>query len=310
MDQIKDSFLRVKEDILNIKKEIFNLQKELKSNREFMIEICEIVKKISENSFNQQNLQNTQIKKNQKNCDSNLLEKNLENPTYSQTHNQTSQESNITDRQQINNQTHQEITPTDRQQTNPYPTDTSTHNCHIKPLNDQNQDFSTGNGGVPTDRQTDRQTDRHIKNTQNSSHNPETRLPKQDYNSSQNSVDETSSFNQVDNASELLESLDSIKKELRLKFKRLTDQEMLVFSTLYQLDQESENREEQGTNYREIADKLNLSESSIRDYVGRLIKKGVPIFKQKLNNKAIFLSISNNFKKIASLETLLKLREI
>jgi len=56
--------------------------------------------------------------------------------------------------------------------------------------------------------------------------------------------------------------------------------------------------------------KLNLTESSIRDYVRRLIKKGIPIDKNKINNKNIQLSISPNLKKIASLNTILQLRDI
>ena len=103
----------------------------------------------------------------------------------------------------------------------------------------------------------------------------------------------------------MLDSLDNLKKEIRLKFKRLTDQEMTVFTTLYQLS-ESENY----ADYRAISTKLNLSESSIRDYIGRLIKKGIPVEKTKINNKTIQLSVSSNLKKIATLPTILKLREM
>ena len=106
-------------------------------------------------------------------------------------------------------------------------------------------------------------------------------------------------------AREILDSLDNIKKEIRLKFKRLTEQEMLVFSTLYQLDEEGG-----FTEYKVLANKLNLTESSIRDYIGRLIKKGIPIEKNKINNKNVHLSLPLNFKKITTLSTILKLREI
>ena len=125
-----------------------------------------------------------------------------------------------------------------------------------------------------------RQTDRHI-NSQ----------PKKDRNS-------------FENALKALESLDGVKKEIRLKFKRLTEQEFLVFTTIYQL--ENEGKEE--INYSEISQRLGLTESSIRDYVGKLIKKGVPVDKHKINNKTIYLSISQNLKKIASLSTILQLR--
>lgn len=157
--------------------------------------------------------------------------------------------------------------------------DTSTHpstqNSYFRPLKDQISSISTGNKGVPTDRQTNQQTDRHIK------------------------------IDSINNAAEILESLDTVKKELRLKFKRLTDQELIIFSTIYQLD------EENGfSDYKSIADRLSLTESSIRDYVGRLIKKGIPVEKKKINNKAVQLSVSGNLKKIAPLSTILHLREL
>ena len=109
----------------------------------------------------------------------------------------------------------------------------------------------------------------------------------------------------IDNAIEVLNSLDHIKKEIRLKFKRLTDQEFSVFSALYELDEEIGH-----TNYKTLSNKLNLTQSSIRDYIGRLIKKGIPIKKNKINNKNIQLTISKNLKKIATLPTILKLRDL
>lgn len=160
-------------------------------------------------------------------------------------------------------------------------THVSTDDIYFKPLKHQNWGISTGNQGVSTDRQTNRQTDRQTQNTQEIQKNP------------------------VDNAAEILASLDNIKKELRLKFKRLTDQEMLIFSTIYQLE------EEKGyTDYKNLSERLKLTESSIRDYVQRLIKKGIPVEKTKINNKNIQLKISGNLKKIASLSTIMQLRGI
>ncbi len=162
----------------------------------------------------------------------------------------------------------------------------------FKPPKDQDNPLSIGNVGVPTDKQTNRQTDtQHI----NQGETTPFLFPLQ----------EKTKENVIDNAAMILESLDNIKKEIRLKFKRLTDQEILVFSALYQLD------EEQGhTEYRTLAQRLGLSESSIRDYVGRLIKKGIPVEKKKINNKTIHLSVSANLKKIATLQTILQLRDI
>ena len=69
--------------------------------------------------------------------------------------------------------------------------------------------FSTGNDGVPTDKQTNQQTNQ-----------------------------QTEIGNSMENALEVLNSLDNIKKEIRLKFKDLTEQEFLVFSIFYQLEEE------------------------------------------------------------------------
>ena len=97
--------------------------------------------------------------------------------------------------------------------------------------------------------------------------------------------------------------MDSLKKEIRLKFKQLTDQEMIIFSAVYQFD------EENGfSDYKSLSQRLNLTESSIRDYIGRLIKKGIPVEKTKLNNKNIRLTLSKNLKNVVSLSTILQLR--
>ena len=156
---------------------------------------------------------------------------------------------------------------------------------HQHMFNKEKQPFSTGNEGVPTDRQTNQQTD--------NTYLKESIFPKKP------------ERNSIENAAQILDSLDSLKKEIRRKFKQLTDQELLVFSTLYQLE------EDQGSaDYKTLATKLNLTESSIRDYVGRLLNKGIPIDKKRVNNKQILLSISQNLKKVASLSTILQLRDI
>ncbi len=169
----------------------------------------------------------------------------------------------------------------------PIPTDNQTQipakHPDFAPKLSQNTQFSTGNKGVPTDRQTDKQTDRQKENTQQK--------------------DEITDFERV---KRILDSLDSIKKEIRLKFKRLTPQEMKVFSTLYSF-------EDQGIEeitYKLLADHLKLSESSIRDYVNKLINKGIPILKTRLNNKKIILKIEEDLKNIASLSTIIRLREL
>jgi predicted transcriptional regulator len=120
---------------------------------------------------------------------------------------------------------------------------------------------STGNEGVPTDRQTNQQTDKHIKNE----------------------------------LVEAVESVQFIRDTLQTTFLNLTKQEREVFLTIYEL-------EEHGftVDYPMVAAQLKLTESSIRDYVLKLIRKGVPVQKSKENNKKIILSIAAELKKIAS----------
>ncbi len=178
---------------------------------------------------------------------------------------------------------------TDRQINQTVPTYIPTDNLPFNAQKGQNLGISSGNQGVPTDRQTNQQTDRQ---TQNSPQNYQRALFPKDPNS-------------MENALEILNSLDSLKKEIRLKFKDLTDQEFAVFSVLYQLE------EEYGfSDYKTISNILKLSESSIRDYIGKLIKKEIPVEKIKVNNKIVKLTISQNLKKIASLQTILQLREL
>ena len=185
-----------------------------------------------------------------------------------------------------------EVQPTIRHQT-PTQEDIPTDKLLSQVLKSQKIQFSSGNGGVPTDRQTDQQTDRHtLQHTSLVSETP-IQSPKE------------SRIDHLEKAAEILDSLDALKKEVRRKFKQLTNQEMAVFSLLYQLEAQGNQ-----VDYPLLSSKLRLSESSIRDYIIKIQKKGVPITKEKLNNKRVILHISQDLRKIASLDTILKLREI
>lgn len=260
-ENIKEAFKKVKEDIEFLQKEIIQLNQGLIETREKMIEMCDIMKR---DSLNNSKREKTEEKKDEK--DSKVKDIDyLINRLY----------------ELINNTNNKTNISTDKDLNSTVSTDNSTDRQSFSPPNTKNLAFSTGNRGVPTDRQTNQQTDQQTQNPlKNSS--------------------ET-----FDNATKILDSLDSIKKELRLKFKRLTEQELLVFSTIYQLDEK-----EGYSDYKTISKKLSLTESSIRDYVGRLINKGIPINKTKINNKSIQISIPPKLKKIASLSTILQLREI
>jgi hypothetical protein len=128
-------------------------------------------------------------------------------------------------------------------------------------LKSPNNSFSSGNEGVPTNRQTNQQTD------QQAHH----RL------------------------AATVEAIDSLKSTLKDTFLSLTKQEREVFLMLYDL-------EERGfaVDYPMLAQRLNLTESSIRDYILKMIRKGVPVQKVKENNKKVFLSVSPELKRIAT----------
>ncbi len=167
-------------------------------------------------------------------------------------------------------------------------------NFRLKALKSPNSSISTGNKGVPADsQQTDKQT---VNTTRNQG--GKFALNKED-------VIKENKINKLEKLADFIDSLDDIKKDLRAKIKKLTKQEMSVFTSIYYL-------EEQGltVDYPLLAEKLSLTESSIRDYIQRLIKKAIPIEKSKENNKKIILTISQTLKKIASLNTILNLREL
>jgi hypothetical protein len=265
MEHIKEAFYKVKQDMESLKKEISLLNKGLFDTRENLIEICEVLKRLS--------------KKSEEKIEEKKEEKPIKNIS-------------IEEKQYP---THIENIPTHINPNTTHPKPLPAHNMLYNPLKGQNMNISTGNRGVPTDRQTDQQTDKGSYNN---------KINKTDTNNSNNN-NQFPQSDSINNAAQILDSLDNLKKEIRLKFKRLTEQEFLVFSTIYQLS------EEVGyTDYKNLSEKLNLTESSIRDYIGRLIKKGIPVDKTKINNKTIHLSISSNLKKIASLPTILQLRAI
>ena len=194
----------------------------------------------------------------------------------------------------INNQTNPTHIPTQQDPLISTPTHIPTQQFDLNYLEKTNNDTSIGNGGVPTDKPTDRQTNQQTDNQYiESSYN----LKRSD------KYEETNSF---ERASEILGTLDSIKKEIRIKFKRLTPQEMLIFTTLYSLEEQDIG----DITYKVISQHLRLSESSVRDYVTKLKSKGIPIQKNRLNNKQISLKISPDLKKIANLPTIIRLRDI
>jgi hypothetical protein len=135
---------------------------------------------------------------------------------------------------------------------------------------DFNYQSSMGNEGVPTDKQTNRQT-----------------LNRQPTDT-------------LKRTSDMINTLGSLKNN----FKNITKQEFLIFSVFYILI-----KEKKQVTYRDIANKTKLSESSVRDYILKLINKGIPIIKTKLNNKQVKLDLPSEFKDVATLDVLSRIRD-
>ena len=158
-----------------------------------------------------------------------------------------------------------------------HPAHNPAHNMPNYDLKPQNFHSSIGNDGVPADRQ---QTDNRQINTLKRTSEP---ISKSDI----------SSF------------INTLKQDLKEKFKQLTKKEFVIFSILYTLEEEKEN-----VNYKDIALRTGLTESSVRDYIARLIHKGIPIIKEKINNKIIILRLPRELKDITTLSSLTKLKNL
>jgi len=87
------------------------------------------------------------------------------------------------------------------------------------------------------------------------------------------------------------DKLHKFREDLEADFASLSKQEFLTFLTIYQLE------EDLGPiSYSHIAKHLKLSEGCIRTYVSSLMRKGIPIIKEKINNRFIILKISKDFR--------------
>ncbi|HEY9705140.1 MAG TPA: HTH domain-containing protein [Allocoleopsis sp.] len=171
---------------------------------------------------------------------------------------------------------------------NPTPLSSNQTNKHNYPtniptdiqLNELNVQSSIGNEGVPTNKQTNQQT------------NQQTNLSLND------------KIHRKIDLTHAIETFDSLKEQLRSKFSSLTRQEMSVFVAIYILEEQKKT-----VDYATIANHLGLTETSIRDYILKMTKKGIPLIKTKQNNKKIILSVDPSLKKIAPLSSLFALRE-
>jgi len=163
-----------------------------------------------------------------------------------------------------------------------------THNQEKEGKYEENALVSTGNKGVPTNQPTIQQTNQQEKYEENPGTKPLVPHTK----------------DKLNELSLLASSFQEAQQALIHQFKTLTKQEFTVYATIYQLQLEQKER-----TYRELASTLGITEISIRDYVHKISKKGIPLEKQKEHNKKVTLSIPESFTHIASLPSLVALYE-
>lgn len=97
-----------------------------------------------------------------------------------------------------------------------------------------------------------------------------------------------------------------LKESLNSAFRRLTNREFSVFMAIYELDKEKGGY----ITYSELSLRLNISESTVRDFVNQLVRKNIPIDKCRDFNNKVSLSIKNEFKRLNLYQNLLKLKTI
>ncbi len=95
-------------------------------------------------------------------------------------------------------------------------------------------------------------------------------------------------------------NIQSLQKEIENRFKKLSNQEFLVFLTIFQLEEDLQS----GVTYDLLSSKLSLSAGCIRGYVSGIIKKGLPLEKRKINNRTITLHIKTEFRELKLKEML------
>src|SRR3989344_1405878 len=101
-----------------------------------------------------------------------------------------------------------------------------------------------------------------------------------------------------------LEDIKNLNQTITFRFKSLTDREFSIFFTIYELEQEIGG----DVTYIDLANRLNLTESSVKTHVNRILSKQIPIQKERFFNRKSSLSIKKGFKDPKMLAELIKLR--
>lgn len=99
--------------------------------------------------------------------------------------------------------------------------------------------------------------------------------------------------------------INQLKQDLEVKFRSLTDKEFLLFMTIYQLEEEKNTL----VTYADLAKRLKLSQSSIRDHVSELFLKEIPIGKIKINNQKVSLFVKKELRDLNLAAKLITFRQ-
>ena len=100
--------------------------------------------------------------------------------------------------------------------------------------------------------------------------------------------------------------IEEIKAELNKVFNSLTNREFKVFMAIYSLEEQHSS----AVTYSELAQSLDLSSSSIRDYISELARKGAPIKKEKTRNGVAYVSVLPEFRSLNLISRLIAFRNM
>jgi len=104
--------------------------------------------------------------------------------------------------------------------------------------------------------------------------------------------------------SDLHKTLEKLSQSLTFAFQNLTDREFSVFIAVFELEKQLPE-----VTYTDLANKLTISEPTVRNTVNRLISKKIPIQKNRFFNKKVSLSISKDLHDINLIAKLIQIRQ-
>lgn len=98
-------------------------------------------------------------------------------------------------------------------------------------------------------------------------------------------------------------SLTQIKQQLSQKFENLRKKELAVYLTIYQLEDDLA----KDITHAELSKELNITEDAIRGYISRILQRGIPLTRKKVNNRITVLSIPTEIRDLNLKKRLLDL---